>query len=239
MTETIKGSTVLITGATGAIATALIAALTARGAKKIYAAARNPSALAASDRLVPLKMDVTSDADVNKAAATATDITLLINNAGVNHNTAFLLAADLSIAREEFECNYLAPLRVTRAFAPALIANKGAVLNMLTILARVNLPFMGSYCASKAAALSLTQGLRAELGPKGVRVAAALPGAVDTRMTAGLPIPKISPADAATEILDGFESGEEEIYVGDMARGLAEGLAKDPKGVERQLASPN
>jgi short-subunit dehydrogenase len=239
MTETIKDSTVLITGATGAIATALIAALTARGAKKIYAAARNPSALAATDRLVPLKMDVTSDADVNKAAATATDITLLINNAGVNHNTAFLLAADLSIAREELECNYLAPLRVARAFAPALIANKGAVLNMLTILARVNLPFMGSYCASKAAALSLTQGLRAELGPKGVRVAAALPGAVDTRMTAGLPIPKMSPADAATEILDGFESGEEEIYVGDMARGLAEGLAKDPKGVERQLASPN
>jgi short-subunit dehydrogenase len=239
MTETIKDSTVLITGATGAIATALIAALRARGVRKIYAAARNPSALAASDRLVPLKMDVTSDADVNKAAAAATDVTLLINNAGVNHNTAFLLAADLSIAREEFECNYIAPLRITRAFAPALIANKGAVLNMLTILSRVNLPFMGSYCASKAAALSLTQGLRAELGPKGVRVAAALPGAVDTRMTAGLPIPKMSPADAATEILDGFERGEEEIYVGDMARGLAEGLAKDPKGVERQLASPN
>jgi short-subunit dehydrogenase len=239
MTETIKDSTVLITGATGGIASALIAALTARGAKKIYAAARDPSALAASDRLVPLKMDVTSDDDVSRAAATATDITLLINNAGLNHNTGFLGAADLSIARAEFECNYIAPLRVTRAFAPALIANNGAVLNMLTILARVNLPMMGSYCASKAAALSLTQGLRAELGPKGVRVAAALPGAVDTRMTAGLPIPKMSPADAAREILDGFESGEDEIYVGDMARGLAEGLAKDPKGVERQLASPN
>jgi short-subunit dehydrogenase len=239
MTETIKDSTVLITGATGGIGKALIAALTARGAKKIYAAARNPSALTASDRLVPLKMDVNSDDDVGKAAAAATDVTLLINNAGINHNTAFLLAADLSLAREEFECNYLAPLRITRAFAPALIANKGAVLNMLTILSRVNLPIMGSYCASKAAALSLTQGLRGELGPKGVRVAAALPGAIDTRMTAGLPIPKMSPADAAREILDGFESGEEEIYVGDMARGLAEGLAKDPKGVERQLASPN
>jgi len=238
MTETIKGSVVLITGATGAIAQALIAALTARGARKIYAAARNPSGLIASDIIVPLKMDVTSDEDVNKAAAIATDITILINNAGVNHNTAFLLAADLSIAREEFECNYLAPLRITRAFAPALIANKGVVLNMLTILARVNLPFMGSYCASKAAALSLTQGLRAELGPKGVRVAAALPGAVDTRMTAGLPIPKMTTADAAAEILDGFEKGEEEIYVGDMARGLAEGLAKDPKAVERQLAAP-
>jgi short-subunit dehydrogenase len=238
MTETIKDSVVLITGATGAIAQALIAELTARGAKKIYAAARNISGLTASDIIVPLKMDVTSDDDVIKAAAQATDITLLINNAGINHNTAFLAAGDLSIAREEFECNYMAPLRVTRAFAPALIANKGAVLNMLTILARVNLPLMGSYCASKAAALSLTQGLRAELGQNGVRVAAALPGAVDTRMTAGLPIPKMSTADAATEILDGFEKGEEEIYVGDMARGLAAGLAADPKGVERQLASP-
>ena len=79
-------------------------------------------------------------------------------------------APDLAIAREEIEANYLAPLRVTRAFAPALIANGGAVLNLLTILARVNLPLMGSYCASKATALSLTQGLRAELGPKGVRL---------------------------------------------------------------------
>jgi short-subunit dehydrogenase len=238
MTETIKGSVVLITGATGAIAQALIAALKARGAAKIYAAARDISTLAASSALVPIKMDVTSDDDVARAAGVATDVTLLINNAGVNHNTSFMTAPDLAIAKEEIDANYLAPLRVTRAFAPALIANHGAVLNMLTILSRVNLPFMGSYCASKAAGLSLTQGLRGELVPKGVRVAAALPGAVDTRMTAGLTIPKMTPADAAKEILDGFEAGEEEIYVGEMARGLAQGLTHDPKAVERQLASP-
>jgi short-subunit dehydrogenase len=238
MTETIKGSVVLITGASGAIAQALISALTARGAAKIYAAARDISGIAASAHLVPIKMDVTSDDDVKKAAAVATDVTLLINNAGVNHNTSLMTAPDLAIAREEIEANYFAPLRVTRAFAPALIANRGAVLNMLTILSRVNLPFMGSYCASKAAALSMTQGLRGELMPQGVRVAAALPGAVDTRMTAGLPIPKMTTADAAAEILDGFEAGEEEIYVGEMAKGLAQGLAHDPKAVERQLASP-
>jgi len=238
MTEAIEGSVVLITGASGAIAQALIAALTARGAARIYAAARDVSGLAASSHLVPIKMDVTSDEDVTSAAAVATDVTLLINNAGVNRNTGFLAAPDLAIAREEIEANYLAPLRVTRAFAPALIANRGAVLNLLTILARVSLPFMGSYCASKAAALSLTQGLRGDLMPKGVRVAAALPGAVDTRMTAGLPIAKMTPAEAAAEILDGFESGEEEIYVGEMARGIAQGLAHDPKAVERRLASP-
>jgi NAD(P)-dependent dehydrogenase (short-subunit alcohol dehydrogenase family) len=238
MTETIKGSVVLITGATGAIAQALISALEARGAARIYAAARDISGLAKSDRLVPIRMDVTSDDDVAAAARAATDVTLLINNAGVNHNTAFMLAPDLAIAREEIEINYLAPLRVTRAFAPALIRNAGAVLNVLTILARVNLPLMGSYCASKAAGLSLTQGLRGELAPKGVRVIAAMPGAVDTRMTAGLPISKMAPAAAAAEILDGFEAGEEEIYVGEMARGLAAGLSADPKAVERQLASP-
>jgi NAD(P)-dependent dehydrogenase (short-subunit alcohol dehydrogenase family) len=237
MTESIKGSVVFITGATGGIGQALIAGLAARGAAKVYAAARNISSLSASPILVPVKMDVASDDDVAKAASLAGDVTLLINNAGVNHNTGFMAAPDIAIAREEIEINYLAPLRVTRAFAPVLISNKGAVLNLLTILARVNLPFMGSYCASKAAALSLTQGLRADLAPKGVRVAGALPGAVDTRMTAVLTIPKMTPTDAATEILDGFEAGEEDIYVGDMARGLAEGLKHDPKGVERQLAS--
>lgn len=238
MTETIKGSVVFITGAGGAIAQALMSALTARGAAKIYAAARDISGIAASPHLVPVKMDITSDEDVAKAASLATDVTLLINNAGVNHNTSFMNAPSLSMAKEEIEANYLAPLRVTRAFAPALIKNRGAVLNILTILARVNLPFMGSYCASKAAGLSLTQGLRGELAPKGVRVAAAMPGAIDTRMTAMLTIPKMTTADAAAEILDGFEAGEEEIYVGEMARGLAQGLAHDPKAVERQLASP-
>ena len=237
MTESIKGSVVFITGATGGLGQALIAGLAARGAAKIYAAARNVSALAESPVMVPLKMDVASDDDVAKAVSRAGDVTLLINNAGINHNTGFMAAADVAIAREEIEINYLAPLRLTRAFAPVLIKNKGAVLNLLTILARVNLPFMGSYCASKAAALSLTQGLRADLAPKGVRVAGALPGAIDTRMTAMLTIPKMPPADAASEILDGFEAGEEDIYVGDMARGLAEGLKHDPKGVERQLAS--
>ena len=240
MTETIKGSVVLITGASGGVAQALIAALAARGAAKIYAAARDVTAIGASGSgiVVPLKMDVTSDDDVVQAASAAADVTLLINNAGVNHNTGFMAAPDLAIAREEIEANYIAPLRVTRAFAPVLVANNGAVLNLLTILARVNLPFMGSYCASKAAALSLTQGLRADLGPKGVRVVAILPGAIDTRMTALLTIAKMSPDEAAAEILDGYEAGEDEIYVGEMARGLAAGLAHDPKGVERQLASP-
>jgi NADP-dependent 3-hydroxy acid dehydrogenase YdfG len=121
MTETIKGSVVLLTGASGAIAQALIAELKSRGAAKIYAAARDVSSLKASDGLVPIKMDVTNDAEVAKAVAAAGDVALLINNAGINHNTSFMTAPDIAIAREEIEINYLAPLRVTKAFAPVLI----------------------------------------------------------------------------------------------------------------------
>ena len=101
MTETIKGSVVFITGATGAIAKALIAELKTRGAAKVYAAARDISSFTASDGLVPVKMDVTSDADVANAAGMAGDVTLLVNNAGINHNTAFMVAPDTTIAREE------------------------------------------------------------------------------------------------------------------------------------------
>lgn len=237
MTASIKGSVVFITGATGGIGQALVSSLIERGAARIYAAARNVSALSASPALVPVTLDVTSDEEVVRAARAANDVTLLINNAGVNHNTSFMRAPDLEFAREEIEVNYLAPLRLTRAFAPALINNSGAVLNVLAALARVNLPLMGSYCASKAAALSLTQGLRGELGLQGVRVAAVLPGAIDTRMTAGLAISKMTAMEAAAEALDGFEAGVEDIYVGEMARGLEAELAHDAKAVERRLAT--
>jgi NAD(P)-dependent dehydrogenase (short-subunit alcohol dehydrogenase family) len=108
---------------------------------------------------------------------------------------------------------------------------------VLSVLARVGLPLMGSLCASKAASLSLTQCVRAELAGQGTRVVAAMPGAIDTRMTANFPPPKMPPADAAREILDAFEAGDEEIYAGDMARGIAAGLAADPKAVEKQLSA--
>lgn len=231
-----RDAVVLITGATGGVGQALIAALQARGVAKIYAAGRDVSELIPTQGIVPLKMDVTSDADVQEAARKASDVTILINNAGLNHNTSFLSAPSLEIAREELETNYLALLRIVRDFAPALIANGGAVVNVLAALAQVNFPTMGSYCASKAAALSLTQGLRGELAPQGVQVVAALPGAIDTRMTALLDIPKMTPADVAEELLDGFEQGQEEIYIGEMARSIASNLQVDPKSVEREIA---
>jgi short-subunit dehydrogenase len=140
-------------------------------------------------------------------------------------------------ARAEMEVNYFGTLAMCRAFAPILKkARTGAIVNMLSILAHMNLPLMGSLCASKAALLSLTQALRAELAAQGIHVMAVLPGAVDTDMTRMLTIPKMKPTEVAEAIVHGLEYGLEEVYPGEMAMGVAAGLALDPKSVEKQFA---
>ena len=133
--------------------------------------------------------------------------------------------------------NYFGTLRMIRAFAPVLKANGGGtIVNMLSILARVNLPIMATLCASKAAAFSLTQATRAELAGQGTTVIGMMPGAVETRMTAHLTIPKMQPADVAAAVTAAVEAGTEDVYPGDMAQGVSGGLAHDPKAVEKDFA---
>jgi 2-keto-3-deoxy-L-rhamnonate aldolase RhmA/NAD(P)-dependent dehydrogenase (short-subunit alcohol dehydrogenase family) len=241
-TDPLSGAVALVTGTSRGIGPCLVRALLEVGAKRVYCAARDPTQTAAllasaPDRLLAMKLDVTSDTDAETAAKRAGDVTLLINNAGFNFNQAFSSADAMANARMEMETNYFGPLRLCRAFAPVLRRNGGGIIvNMLSILAHMNLPMMGSLCASKAAALSLTQALRAELKSQGTRVVGVLPGAVDTDMTRGLAIPKLAPRDVATAVVDGLRRGLEEIYPGDMAAGVAFGLALDPKEVERQFA---
>jgi len=137
----------------------------------------------------------------------------------------------------EIETNYLGPLAMCRAFAPVLKANGGGVIvNMLSIAARVNLPMYGSLSASKAAALSMTQGVRAELAAQGTFVVAVMPGAIDTEMEPNFPPPKLPPAEAARIALDAVEQGLEDVYPGDMAAAMSQGLAADAKAVEKDLA---
>jgi 2-keto-3-deoxy-L-rhamnonate aldolase RhmA/NAD(P)-dependent dehydrogenase (short-subunit alcohol dehydrogenase family) len=241
-TDPLRGAVALVTGTSRGIGPCLVRALLDAGAKRVYCAAREPAQIeqlvaGAPDRLIPIKLDVTSDADAELAAKRAADVTLLVNNAGFNFNQAFSSSDAMSNARTEMETNYFGPLRLCRAFAPVLSRNGGGtIVNMLSILAHMNLPMMGSLCASKAAALSLTQALRAELASQGTRVVGVLPGAVDTDMTRGLAIPKLAPQDLAAAVIDGLRRGLDEIYPGEMAAGVAFGLALDPKEVERQFA---
>ena len=239
----IKGSVALVTGANRGIGRCFVEALLARGAAKVYATARQPSLLAdlapgAGGRLETLALDITDPAAVAAVARRAPDVTLLVNNAGINRHQAFLAASDLAAARAEMETNYFGTAAMCRAFAPVLGRNGGGgIVNMLSILARVNLPAMGTLCATKAAGLSMTQGVRAELAKQKTLVVAVMPGAVDTDMEREFQGPKMDPRDVAKAALDAVESGVEEVYPGDMANGVSQGLAADPKGVEKEFAA--
>jgi NAD(P)-dependent dehydrogenase (short-subunit alcohol dehydrogenase family) len=234
----IKGSIALVTGANRGIGEAYVNALLDRGAAKVYAGVLDPKSMAAGDKVEVVKLDITEAADVQSAAAKCADVTLLVNNAGVNFNTPLLGQANLDNAHAEIDINYFGTLDMCRAFAPVLNSNGGGtIVNMLSILGLVNLPALGSYCASKAACVSLTQGVRAELAGQGTLVVGVMPGAVDTRITAGQDIPKEKPEDVAAAALDAVEAGTEDVYPGDMAQGVIQGLANEPKAVEKEFAA--
>ena len=176
----------LITGSSRGIGRAFIDAFLEAGAPKIYAGVRSQDAateVAAIDpRVHPIVVDTTNADEVSRAAREAEDVTVLVNNAGVLFYSGFLGAPDLDAARREMEVNYFGPLAMARAFAPALMRSKGAIVNILSISALVYMPQVGTYNASKAAARSMTEGLRADLADAGVRVMAVYAGGYDTGM---------------------------------------------------------
>jgi NAD(P)-dependent dehydrogenase (short-subunit alcohol dehydrogenase family) len=236
----LNGAIVLITGAGGGIGQAATRAFVDAGAAKVYAATRVHGAEVglADERVVPIHLDVTDQSSIDAAVAECGDVTVLVNNAGINHNAPVLGADDADWARREIEVNYLGNLAVARAFASVLGANGGgAMVNVLSILSRINHPGMGSYCASKAALYSATQAIRAQLRAQGTFVCAFMPGAVDTRLTAHLPIPKMSTAETAAAMIDALANETEDAYPGDMAGGVSAGMAADHKAVEAQFAT--
>jgi len=234
----IKGCVALVTGANRGIGAAYLQELKARGAKKIYAGVRDPKSLAGDAAIEVVPLDITKPEQVGAAAQRCKDVTLLINNAGINFNTPLIGHADMDNARAEMEANYFGPLAMARAFAPVLKANGGgAIVNMLSITGRVNIPMMGSLSASKAAGISMTAGVRAELARQGTLVVGVMPGAVDTRMTAGVDIPKATPQAIAKEVLDAVEAGTEDVYPGDMAKDVIKAFMADMKAIEKQFAA--
>jgi NADP-dependent 3-hydroxy acid dehydrogenase YdfG len=238
---TVAGAVALVTGANRGIGAAFVQGLLDAGARRVYAAARNRQTLATlaqrDSRVIPIALDITDDRSVQEAAAQLIDIDLLVNNAGVALGARLIGAADLSAARQEMEVNYFGLLRMCRAFAPILAANGGGTLiNVLSILARVASPAAGSYSASKASALSLTQTVRAELQAQGTRVIGVLPGYVDTAMAARVTAPKIQPSDVVRATLGALQTDQDEVYPGQAATQIAALLLQNPKAVERQFA---
>ena len=239
----IAGTVALVTGSNRGIGRAYVDALIQRGAAKVYITARDPSKLADlaakyGKKVSVLALDITKPAQVATAASMAGDVTLLVNNAGINRQKALIAAAALDSAREEMDTNYFGTLSMCRAFASLLKRNGGgAIVNMLSILSRVSMPAIGSLCASKAAALSMTQGVRAELAKQQTLVVGVMPGAVDTDMARDFQGPKDAPIDVANAALDAVEAGAEDVYPGGMAQGVAAGLKANAKAVEKEFSA--
>jgi NAD(P)-dependent dehydrogenase (short-subunit alcohol dehydrogenase family) len=233
----IEKAVALVTGANRGIGAALVSELVARGARRVYAAARDPARVPpGGDRVVPVRLDVAAAAQIEAAARRAPHLTILFNNAGTL-SSASLLSTPPAEIRREFEVNVFGNLGVTRAFLPALerAAGEAAIVNMLSVVSLASMAGLGAYSVSKAAAFSMTQALRAELGPRHIAVHAVFPGPVDTDMAREITLPKASPAEVARAIIAGVERGDEDIAPDPMSREVLAAWRASPKDVERQF----
>jgi NAD(P)-dependent dehydrogenase (short-subunit alcohol dehydrogenase family) len=217
MTEQLTNRTVLVTGANGGLGAEFVRQAIARGARRVYAAARAPRSWD-DERIVPLALDLTDAASISVAAKAATDVDLLVNNAAIapadDHS---ILLGNEDVLRRVFETNFIGTLRVAKSFAPVLVTNGGgAILNVLSSAAWLPLPT--AYAASKAATWSATNALRMELAPQGITVTALLVGMIDTAMSARWEVPKVSPESVVNQAYDGVAVGAFEVLADDDTR---------------------
>ncbi len=233
----IEGRVALVTGANRGIGRALAEALLTRGAKKVYAAARQPQAID-DERWIPLRLDVTDGNQIRAAAEVAADVELVFNNAGVCFAQGLEGPAVLEQARREMEVNYFGPLQLLQRLAPTLARNGGgAVINVGSAGGLANVPFFSTYSASKAALHSLTQAARILLAAQGTSVFGVYAGPVDTDMVRDLALPKTAPRDVAFAIVAGIEAGHEDIYPDPYAVEFGRQFGSSPKAAEQQAAA--
>ena len=221
----IADAVVLITGANRGIGRAFAREALARGARRVYAAARNPGSIDIPG-VHPVALDVTDAAQVARAARDCGDVQILINNAGVAETGGFLQDPTLESIRRQLEVNFFGMMRMAQAFAPVLAAQGGgAMLNVLSIASWINRPLLGRYGATKSAAWALTNGLRHELREQGTQVTALHMGFVDTDLTRGIDMPKATPEAIVRAAFDGLEAGAPEVLADEATRQVKQSLS--------------
>lgn len=234
----IDGKRVLVSGAGRGLGRALVTVLAETGVREIVAGTRKPEAReelqALSPVVTPVQLDVTNDDDVEAVARMGT-MDILINNAGFA-GFGNPLTMSFDDVQREVAVNYCGVLRLTRAIAPAMIAQQdGMIVNVATAFAKVNLPLIGTYCATKSALLSLGQALRAYLSDYNVRVITVMPTTIDTDMSSGADVPKMTKEFVAAEILAAILAEAHDPPIGEEAKSIVDEFSKDPIGLEKML----
>lgn len=225
----IQGSVALVTGANRGLGAAFARALLAAGAAKVYAAARDPSSVSVPG-IFPVRLDVTQPEQVEALARELSDVSLLVNNAGIGGTGPVLHPASIDRLRQQFETNAVGPLRMVQAFAPTLARQSGgAVINVISALSWATLPgITGSYSASKAAVWALSNAMRQELKAQGTEVLSLHVAFMDTEMARGVPGPKSSPDEVARLAIAALEDGQSELLADDVTRSVHAGLTAVP-----------
>jgi NAD(P)-dependent dehydrogenase (short-subunit alcohol dehydrogenase family) len=231
----IRGASVVVTGGQRGLGKEFAAQLLDRGAARVHVTARHPVE-SDNPRLVPVAADVTDPDSVTALAATAGDATILINNAGVWSNEAYLDDTDLRDTRKLFETNYFGPLPMIQAFAPILAAKGGgAIVNMNSLAAWTG--SQDAYNASKAALWAATNAFRQRLLPHGTQVLSVHVGPIDTDMARSLDIAKSSPEFVAATALDALERGDSEVLVDEATRAVKAALCGPVEGLAFSLGA--
>lgn len=234
----IQDSVALVTGANRGLGLAFTRALLAGGARKVYAAARDPASVKQAG-VQAIRLDVTKPGEVDAAARELGDVNLLVNNAGIIRGSGFLGPQGVDAVRAELETNFFGPLLLARAFAPVLARHGGgAIVNVLSVLSWVSFPTSSTYSASKAAAWSLSNGLRNELSAQGTQVLSLHVGFMDTDMVRHVAAPKSQPDDVVRQVLVALEAGKAEILADEISRQVKKGLSADAGVYLSAPASP-
>lgn len=240
----IEGSVALVTGGNRGIGEGFVRELAAASAKHIYIGSRDPSnaehlVAELGDRVSVIALDVTQPQQIQHAVEACQDLTLLVNNAGVFNSQSLLGAPDMTAMQNEIDVNYLAPVAMTRAFAPIIESNGGgAIVNVLSAGGIVSVPEMGGYSPSKFAARAASNCLRAELAPRGIHLASLIVGSVKTRMAEHVKgIIQAEPADIAKAGIIALQNNLDEHDTDPHAIGIRAALARDPSGLAKLLAA--
>jgi NAD(P)-dependent dehydrogenase (short-subunit alcohol dehydrogenase family)/uncharacterized OB-fold protein len=243
---------VLVTDGKTAVGQAIVKALVGAGADIVWVGHAEPwkklpglDGISALPQVTLVPLDLTSAKSVSEIAGeVAGKVDIVINNAEVHRSYGIAARRGADAARAEMDINYFGLLRLAQEFGPALKgrgadgpASAVAWVNLLSIYALSNYPPHGTYSASKAAALSLAQCLRAEMRPAGIRVINLFPGPIDDEWNQLMPPPKLAPASLAQAVVKALRDGVEDVYPGDVAQEWLARWRDNPKVLERELAA--